>query len=228
MRAARSFVIVGVITVGVIVLTTSRGQSAAPPQPGWRARFTTAMGRIQFDSKRGAIFYPGTPKGVYPPGAQSLRIETPVRRDSGRAGRIIARISSDTGYPRLGLAAGVNYLWQDVDSGKTRLLVIPANSEAPMKWLDVRGHDHRWPTQSARLVIMSDSIKRQPGTPSPAPPAPTMEARAYICTSQNCTSAQWCTVKDTILHATLSQPTTSVAQGVSQYFARNRVAWTMP
>jgi|1185.fasta_scaffold06344_2 hypothetical protein len=232
MGAARSFVVIGTITATVIVLATTRGQSAGPTPPAWRERFATAMEKVRFDSEQAPVFYPGTPKGVYPKGAESLRIATPSRRDSGSVGRVIARIRSDSGYPRLGIAAGTNYLWQEADGRSVRFLVIPANATAPMKWLNVRHHEHRWPTRRARLVIMEDSTDGGGGAlPVPPPPtSPTVKALTFLCSS-DCTSSsvQWCTAKDTSkLHATLASPTSALVAEVGHYFARNRVSWNAP
>ena len=178
-------------------------------------------------SERAPIFFPGTQKEVYPPGARSLRIAAPLKRDSGAAGRVIARISTATGYPRLGIAAGANYLWQEVDSAGVRFLVIPRIPERPLNGSRVGSQLHEWPTRMARLVIMEDSIDGKPGTPLPPPPSPTMVASAYICTNDcSSSSVQWCTAKDTLkFHATLTQLTSGLAGGIAGYFARNQVAW---
>ena len=234
MGAARSFVVIGTIAATVIVLATSGGHSAAPTPPTWRERFATAMEKVRFDSEQAPVFYPGTPKGVYPRGAESLRIATPLRRDSGSVGRVIARIRSDSGYPRLGIAAGTNYLWQEADGRNVRFLVIPANASAPMKWLNVRLHEHRWPTRRARLVIMQDSTDAGGGAlpvpPPPPSPSPPMKALTVLC-SNDCSSSsvQWCNAKDTLrLHATLAGPTSALVAEVGHYFARNRVSWNAP
>jgi hypothetical protein len=62
------------------------------------------------------------------------------RKELGE-GRIIARIVSSGPYPRLGLAAGVNYLWVD-SAGSTsrrfRAVIVPRNPQAPMRAVGFR------------------------------------------------------------------------------------------
>jgi len=58
--------------------------------------------------------------------------------DLSGKGRIVARIYSTAAYPRIGLAAGWSYFWVDslqmitADSGKGRVLLIPADSTQPV------------------------------------------------------------------------------------------------
>lgn len=59
-------------------------------------------------------------------------------------GRIIARIHSTHPYPRLGLPAGISYLWVDSlvmvtrDSGRGRMIIIPADSTQPISRRDMK------------------------------------------------------------------------------------------
>ena len=86
----------------------------------------------------------GDYRGVIGDTAQVRRVEigTAIRQGApapGGRGRVIARIRSTDGYPRLGLASGVNYVWRDSASGpslgSTRMLVVPERLDRPMKWL---------------------------------------------------------------------------------------------
>jgi hypothetical protein len=210
-RVAR---VIGLLIVSIVAIGTTRWNLRQESPDEWRQRFKDAALQIPFEKD-----LPPQLDSAVPPGSRvpqellSLRIAVAGARDTGRTPQIDLRVTSDSGYARLGIAPGVNYVWRDFVGGKMRELVIPADSKYKTHWLTVRSHMHPSPARVPRVVIGRDTSPKK---------------RAESFYASTCTGPcsdnplTWCTAQDTILSdATFKPPVDAMAR----YFARNHVAW---
>ena len=211
MGATRIIGVVAAITV--TVAGTTRWRADQRPSD-WRARFTQAALQIPFEKDR-------PPEGdtllrdAQPSGALGrFRIASARTRDTSRAGGIGFRITSDTAYPRLGIAQGVNYVWKDVAGGKTRFLMIPADTAKPAYWLSVRPHAHPRLAATSRLVLVM--------SPNRTGGSSTRSIEAEVCGECKDNPLAWCNARDTTRSTdVVSAPVSEI----TRYFARNHVAF---
>jgi hypothetical protein len=207
MNVQRSLAIIVAVSA-VAMIGSLRWQRQ--PAPNWRDQFRQAALQIPFDGSR-------TPEldSALSATAVSRRfnitIAVPRTADTGRTARIDARITSDSAYPRLGIAAGVNYVWKDFANGKMRLLMIPADTSWKAHWLDVQPHLHVPTAWVPRLVFRRDSGSVR-----------TKVLMCY-CTSE-CRPMTWCNSCDTTGLRALAVTDAPVDE-MRRYFARNKVAW---
>jgi hypothetical protein len=214
--ATRIIGIVGAITVTVV--GTTRWRAVESPSD-WRARFTQAALQIPFDNDVPPERDSMLPRDArMPEGFSRFRMAAARTRDTSRAGGIGVRITSDTGYPRLGIAPGVNYVWKDVTKGKTRLLIIPADTAKPVHWLVVTSHLHPTTRATSRFIIGVDAKKlkgRQSGRALYAD-------EAWICIECKDDPMTWCKARDTVdSKEAMSAPVSEI----TRYFARNHVVF---
>src|SRR5262249_9475900 len=208
-----------VVAIATTRLTTQ--QQASPSE--WRHKFRQAALQIPFDKdlppQRDDTAE--VPMNKVPPRLANLRIALARTSDAGQAGRIVSRITSDSGYPRLGIAPGVNYVWSDVVRGRMRLLIIPADTNFKTYWLAVgNGHTHPPNVHVARLVL----VRVESTTPTGRGNAE-IETVADYCTDWECRpSASWCTARDTVPTGELSLAKPPI-DAITQYSGRNKVAW---
>lgn len=211
MNASRALRLAGLIGMAGAAIGMSRRRHPEPPAT-WRLQFTQAALQIPFDSERSPERDSTAALSIEAQNRVSdLRIASAITPDTGQVSRIDSRITSRVGYPDLGLAPGVNYVWKDFVKGRMRLLVIPADTSWKMHWLIVRSHSHapaRWP----RLVVVADN-------------ATTSQSSARTFRICNCTTncsppMSWCNACDTS-RVSLAAP----VDAFRQYFARNQVAW---
>jgi hypothetical protein len=186
----------------------------------WRARFSAAALQIPFDSERAPVPYNGA-HGAYPKGAPKMTIAAVKgASDSGKVGRVAFRITSEGAYPGLGIAPGVNYVWQDVKNGKTRQFVIPADTTLPERSLVVTAHKHKAPLPKWPRLLVVELEAPAAMTLSGAQPSPMLK----LATCGHCgTSGTWCTAGDTTPHRVMMDVTT--LELIKSYYARNKVAW---
>jgi hypothetical protein len=207
--------IIGVVAaIALTVVGTTRWRATERPSD-WRARFREAALQIPFEKDR-----PPERDSLVPRDAKlsgplpRLRIAAARTRDTSRASGIGFRITSDTAYPRLGIAQGVNYVWKDVVGGKTRFLIIPADTAKRAYWLSVRTHAHPVTAATARIVLVMPSTKT--GNSS----IQTLDAE--VCGECADNPLAWCNARDTTRSADFkSAPLAEIAR----YFARNHVAF---
>jgi hypothetical protein len=212
------------LLVGIVAVTASAWRSARPPQQppaNWRSRFIKAALQIPFDSDRVPVRDSGLAADAYPKDAPPMWIAVPRTLDTGRVARIESRITSDKPYPRLGIAAGVNYVWSEFVGDTLRQLVIPVDTNVPTHWLVFRPHPHAPPKRAPRLVVYKvppDSQAKSRGGK-----APIVTTYAIGKCTPYCPSPQpWCIAGDTtkLRAAAAMLPSYSA---IRQYFARNKV-----
>ena len=95
--------------------------------------------RLPYDARRGDV-------QVLGPNASGQTVTVSIWPESGTSsqvaavlgqGRIVARIESNHGYEKLGLAGGINYLWVEArPAGGYRGVIIPATAFAPFHDLE--------------------------------------------------------------------------------------------
>ena len=236
MGVSRLTKIASTVAVCAAAVGTARWSAIQEPSSTeWRARFAQAALKIPFDKDLPPQFDSAVaPAANVPRSLLNMRIAVARTRDSGRTARIDFRITSDSGYPRLGIAPGINYVWKDFVDGHMRLLVIPADLRYATHWLVVQSHTHAPAVRVTRLVIgfdsLTDSVKSTKGglrminNSRNLPESPKMKALAFTCTD-GCDPDRplsWCSSRDTALfRIALPAPVETFAR----YFARNRVAW---
>jgi hypothetical protein len=220
MGAARIIGVLAMITV--TVLGTTRWRGAEPPSD-WRTRFTQAALQIPFEEDRPPERDTLLPRDAKIPEAfLRFRIAAARTRDSSQAGGIGFRVTSDTAYPRLGIAQGVNYVWKDVVNGKTRLLIIPADTAKPAHWLAVSSHSHPSRKITSRLVLGVDvrtAMGRQPVLALGRQPVLALVRFCGECKDKPMT---WCGAQDTV---SVAEFRSAPVAGITRYFARNHVAF---
>ena len=209
---------------GLIVTAVAihAGWQPSPPQQlpaDWHERFRAAALQIPFDSNRVPIPDSGLPRGAYPKGAPKMTIAGVKTIDTGQVGRVVLRITSDSAYPRLGIASGVNYVWQDFKNGKPRQFVIPADTGLPERSLVVTVHYHpkvpKWP----RLRVVE---RQAPGTAMRPGEQPQTVYALTLCV--RCSRpGGWCTSGDTTRSRVMIDLAT--LESIKAYFARNKVVW---
>ena len=212
MNASRAVRLAGLVGLAGALIGMSRQRHAEPLPANWRLVFRQAALQIPFDSDRSPERDSSKALSIEAQNQISdLRIAAARTTDTGRVGRIDSRITSRIGYPDLGIAPGVNYVWKDFVNGRMRLLVIPADTGWKMHWLIVRSHNHA-PAPWPRLVVVTDAATTGQSS--------VQAYRICNCTT-NCTPPMsWCNACDTS-HVRLAAP----VDAFRQYFARNKVAW---
>lgn len=218
MKVSPFFRVVGLALIVAAMIATSRRQVVRPAQ-NWRAQFTAAALKIPFDSERALVLDDGVPKDARPD-APKMTIASALTRDTGQVGRLESRITSDTAYPRLGIAPGVNYVWRDVVNGSMRQLVIPADTAYRAHWLTVARHNHAAPRNAPRLLVVRDSARSS----TPAGKSAAVNTMLVIAKCEPC-DLGWCISRDTTpstAAARLKYPVNEFAR----FFARNKVPWS--
>ena len=222
MAVPRVVLAAGLLAIVVAAIGTSRWRSEQEPSSEWRKSFQQAALQIPFVKDFSPL--PDDTAEVtmrsVPAALANLRIAAAKTRDTGETARIDFRITSpsrspsDTGYPRLGIAPGVNYVWRDVVDGRLRLLVIPANAKYKPRWLAVRNHTHPSPGGLPRVVVLRDTSAKNP--------VGMKTLMAQICDGPCPRDPMvWCISNDTSMFRASDYPVESFAR----YFARNHVAW---
>lgn len=207
-----------VLVVAFAIVGTARSR-LAQPTPRWRPQFTRAAERIQFEEDREPMLDRRVPRGTKVPDTiADLRIASARTRDTSHAGRILFRITSTKGYSLLGIAPGVNYLWADVEGGKTRFLMIPHDSTKREHWLNVREHLHDTSMTAEGLYVVDHALLAQPNQPLGGSSQQVM--MACTCTTKNCLFS-WCSGCDTSRATTTLIPPPIAA--MRRYFARYNV-----
>lgn len=188
----------------VPVVVVSGFQQPTPTPRDWRARFATSARLLRFERARAPEREERVPLRAYPSDVPRMTISAlPQSACSVRPrGTVIARITSAGAYPQLGIAPGVNYVWVDNVAGRTRQLIIPADTTYPVRWLRVVPHQHKPPTTAARLVIYDARSDRSGASADTGPAGAQAHALAVqyavgLCTCQ--CEAPWCTAKGTLL-----------------------------
>ena len=207
---------VGILGLAAGMIAMSRWH-ASPPTRGWRAQFTAAAKSVHFTADRPPEADSGLRADLaIPEAVLNLRIAVPRTADTSQAGRLVFRITSDRGYPRLGLARGINYVWQDGVGARSRLLVIPADTNADIHWLTVKPHRHLIaPRNMPRLLMLSS--KSSYGQQFQILPESVEGGTCSRCDSQ------WCIAKDTSPH--LRQVALAPVDSMRRYFKRLRIRW---
>jgi len=186
----------------------------------WRARFTKAALQIPFDSERAPVPDKGVPRGAYPKGAPKMTIAAVKTVDTGQVGRVAFRITSDGAYPGLGIAPGVNYVWQDVKNGKPRQFVIPADTGLPERSLVVTVHKHQQPLpKQPRLLVVELEAPGAAMRPGEQPQMVYALATCVRCSRPG----GWCTAGDTTASRVMIDLAT--LEMIKAYYARNKVVW---
>jgi hypothetical protein len=216
MTVPRPMKALGFLMVCAAAIGTTRWTQ---PQPldDWRTRFTEAALKIPFDKdlppQRDTM---EAPSARVPEMLLRMRIAVARSRDSGQTAHIDFRITSDSAYPRLGIAPGLNYVWKDFVNGRMRLLLIPADTSYMAHWLVVQAHNHPPPIRVPRLVIARPLRT--------AAKADTSQRRIFaleVCTDECRDPMSWCNARDTMPSTQFKTPLASF----QRYFARNHVAW---
>ena len=146
----------GLIVTAVAIHAGWQPSAQQPLPADWRERFRAAALQIPFDSERALVPSKGVPRGAYPKDAPKMTIAAVKTIDTGQVGHVAFRITSDSAYPRLGIALGVNYVWQDVKNGKPRQFVIPADTGLPERSLVATVHYHKEPLPKwPRLLVVA-------------------------------------------------------------------------
>ena len=203
------------VTVGVAGTASWRGPE---PKADWRSRFTQAALQIPFDSDRAPERDSALSKEIrIPEGLLRLRIAAARTRDTGRTARIAFRITSDTAYPRLGIAQGANYVWTDVVRGKTRRIMIPADTGKPAYWLDVQVHEHTKAPRLPRLILAMQGDRTTSGRKTSS-----TRLMALGCDGCKDNPLVWCSSRDTTHRLALVQVPINA---INAYFSRNHVAF---
>ncbi|HKW49290.1 MAG TPA: hypothetical protein VJN70_17680 [Gemmatimonadaceae bacterium] len=216
MSAARSVLSISLLVLLVAVLGTAPQQGNQPAR-GWRAQFTAAAAKIRFGPNRSAerdVALRNTAE--IPRRLLNLQFAIPVQRETSRVPHIDMRITSDSGYPQLGIAPGTTYVWKDFEKGKMRLLMIPADTTARIHWIAVRSHPQAPTHRVPRIFIASSTslIGRHFAVPGRA-------LFALGCTDWCSPPASWCVWNDT--SAAVAVLPSSEAFG--RYFRSKRIAW---
>ncbi len=228
------------LTIAVVAIGTSGWRGDQPAPSDWRERFAQAALQIPFDKDYPPQHDDSVEAQVdkIPARLANLRIAAARTRDTGQVARIDARITSDSGYARLGIAPGVNYIWKDFVGGHLRLLVIPANPKYRTHWLAVGGHNHPPPVRVPRIVIARDKAatklaptpEKRDTTSGPLvdasenPRAQNWALMALICTTDCTDGHSWCDSHDTTETRSLKSAELPIELFIS-YYTRNHVAW---
>lgn len=217
MDVPRPMKAVGFLMVCAAAIGTTRWTREQPSQD-WRTRFTDAALKIPFDTERppqrDTMEAPGAP---VPEMLLRMRIAVARSRDSGQTPHIDFRITSESAYPPLGIAPGLNYVWKDFVDGRMRLAVIPADTKYKAHWLVVQAHNHPPPIRVPRLVI-ARAVRKTAKADTTQPRFFALE----VCTDECRDPLSWCNARDTTpVSVFLKAPVASF----QRYFARNHVAW---
>ena len=133
-RAARAALLAGVVGQ---LLATAPLRAQQPTAADWRDRLLRAARATTFGPERAPVADRTVPRGASTAGIPDVTFAaaTARRGDVGVAGRITSR----TAYPRLGIPAGVSYLWV-VTRPTVRMAIVPADAARPAYWLPSRQH----------------------------------------------------------------------------------------
>jgi hypothetical protein len=105
---------------------------------------------------------PRAPLGGTNPALPELSIATATERgrpSTPRSERIVARLHSSRAYPRMGIPAGVSYIWRDTAGGlpNRRMLIVPESLSSPMMWLRVQ-MTPKLPTDPVEPVLVANGV----------------------------------------------------------------------
>lgn len=103
----------------------------------WRQSLSRAARSASFESERTPTVDPSVPQGFSTAGIPTITF-APAKGPRG-AIRLAGRITSKEAYPKLGIPAGVSYLWVDA-SNAVRMAVIPADPTQPAYWFNAVTH----------------------------------------------------------------------------------------
>jgi hypothetical protein len=145
----------------------------------------------------------------------------PKARDTGQVAGIESRITSAGAYRRLGLAAGVNYVWFDVVNDTIRQWVIPANTKYPVRSVVFKAHKHSGPQPWPRLFVFDTTRSLTAKNDSGAALMNTrMKALAIGRCTGKCPLYPWCN-GDSTRTANFFPATAAMIR----YFESNNVVW---
>lgn len=215
MRARVSLSVGGLLVVSVATIAPLRWRDTPPP-PSWRVQFATAAAKIRFTVDKMPERDSGLRADVRVPApVRNMRIAYPQAPDTADQGRLEFRITSATGYPRLGIAPGVNYVWKDRLGGAVRLLVIPANPSKSVHWLTLHPHTHLPPMNAPRLLIASASSTygMQLG----------IHADSIFALSCTRCDMSWCISNDTSASESAKAAALPSMDAIAAYFRRHRI-----
>ena len=122
---------------------TAEGPQLAPACTAPEGRIARASRASIIDWANRVTYLPSGSTGAYVYGfaaGDSVRIEAADNR-AGR-GCIVARLTSRTAYPAMGIGAGRSYVLVDSVSGRYRAVIIAENASVPMTVLPVALHTH--------------------------------------------------------------------------------------
>jgi hypothetical protein len=152
--------------------TTAHAQQ--PPATDWRAELLRVARAATFGAERAPVPDRSVTAGASTTGIPHVTFAaaTGRRGDVGVAGRITARAA----YPRLGIPAGVSYLWV-VTREPVRMAIVPADPARPAYWLPTRAHATFTTTGSGTSAGSSSGT----GASGSGPDAP---CRGYLFNTQ--------------------------------------------
>jgi len=165
-RMARTALLAGAIVHALALAARPADGQLAPVD--WRARLLRTARATTFSAPRAPVADASVPRGFSTAGLPDVTFAPATGRRRGETG-IAGRITSRTAYPRLGIPAGVSYLWV-VPRAPVRMAIVPADASRPARWLTTAPHGTFVGSSggsSSSLPCPDNSIITQLGTRRP-------------------------------------------------------------
>lgn len=136
-RRSYTALVASVLLQCVASTTVATTLSAQRASNVWRDDLLKVARAAAFGPERAPVADPTVPRGFSTAGIPEVTFAA-ATGPRGKAG-VAARITSKTAYPKLGIPAGVSYLWVDVRP-PVRMAIIPADAARPAYWLPATPH----------------------------------------------------------------------------------------
>lgn len=138
MRFRFSLLRTSLVAGALIPLLALSDAAAQRPNAAWRADLLKAARAASFGGERTPVVDASVPRGFSTAGIPDVTF-APTTGTRGKVG-IAGRITSKSAYPRLGIPAGVSYLWVDTQK-PVRMAIIPADASQPAYWFPTTTHE---------------------------------------------------------------------------------------
>ena len=172
------------LVAGALIPLLALSDAAARPMPRG-ARICSKRTRASFGGERTPVVDASVPRGFSTAGIPDVTF-APTTGTRGKVG-IAGRITSKSAYPRLGIPAGVSYLWVDTQK-PVRMAIIPADASQPAYWFPTTTHESLVGSAAkSNELCKGNSLATQLGTRRPPVARNCSWVPAHVSTVSGCT-----------------------------------------